>query len=134
MFRRSALSAVVLSLLLTPVALAGGWATTTLDQPVVELQAGQSYEIGYTVLQHGVTPVRDATPSIRARLASDLTYQVFPARAESKLGHYVATVSLPTAGDWTWEVDPHPFPIQPLGSIAVTASASATPPGCPSPA
>lgn len=64
----------------------------------------------------------------RAR-AGDLSayeYQVFPARAEGEPGHYVATVTLPAVGDWTWEVDPHSFPIQPLGSITVTAPAPAS--------
>lgn len=37
-------------------ALAGGWATTTLDEVPAELESGETYSIGYTILQHGKSP------------------------------------------------------------------------------
>ena len=114
-------------LLATPVG-AGGWATVTLDQLPSELRAGATHTLGYTILQHGVTPFAGSRSVIRARSASGQTL-TFPARPQGAPGHYLVDVTFPTAGTWTWEVVPEPFAPQPLGSIIVTrASAPALAP------
>jgi hypothetical protein len=101
------------------VALAGGFAVTTLDalpSPV----AGQTYRVGFMVRQHGVTPVRDATPAILVERGSERLR--FAAIADGPAGHYVANVTFPTDGEWTWSVDQAPFPMpQQLGTIRVAA-------------
>ena len=61
MFGRSIRAlALALGLLaaLAPPALAGGWAVTTLDGAPAVFRAGQSQTVGFTIRQHGVTPVR----------------------------------------------------------------------------
>jgi hypothetical protein len=108
-------------------ALAGGWAVTTLDAVPADLQAGQTYRIGYTIRQHGQRPFAGAATSIRITDADGRT-TVFKARPEGEVGHYVAEVRFPTAGVWQWDVDQDPFAPQALGTVRVGAAAAAAPP------
>ncbi len=104
--------------------MAGGWATVTLDQVPSDLRAGDTHRVGYTILQHGITPFRDSSTFIRARSNTGET-ATFRARPDGAAGHYVAEVRFPSAGSWTWEVVPEPFAPQALGSVAVQEAASA---------
>ena len=88
-------------LLATP-ALAGGWAVITLDELPGEIVAGQPLEIGFTVRQHGVTPLGDLTPNVYTR-QGDLKVNA-QAKAQGETGHYVATLIFPEAGEWTWSI------------------------------
>jgi cytochrome c2 len=109
-------------LLVTPV-LAGGWAVITLDELPGEIVAGQPIEIGFTVRQHGVTPMEGLTPTIHARQAGfTLTEQ---AKAQGETGHYVATLTFPQAGEWTWSIEAFTGnqPMPPLGVIEAPAVA-----------
>ena len=57
--RRYVLTVVLgigLALLSAGAALAGGWATTELDEPLPEFAAGGTWLIGFTILQHGAHP------------------------------------------------------------------------------
>ena len=117
-------AALVLSVLLAVPAAAGGWATVTLDKVPTELRAGTRHTLGYTILQHGVTPFSGSKSVVRARSASGQTV-TFAARAEGAPGHYVVDVTFPTAGAWTWEVVPEPFAPQPIGTITVTDAGAA---------
>jgi hypothetical protein len=114
MIRRAAaslaLTAVTLLVLAAP-ALAGGWAITSFDALPAEFRAGETYRLGYTVLQHGQTPVRNAQTAIRIRLQGGGETLSFPGRAEGAPGHYVAQVRFPTSGTWTWEVDQGGFTV-----------------------
>jgi hypothetical protein len=112
----SALAAAALMLAAYP-ALAGGWAVTTLDTlPADGLHARQSFVVGFTIRQHGVTPFNQATPRIRASLGdTNLSF----AATRDGTGHYVARVELPRAGTWTWAVDQTPFATQELGTLTV---------------
>jgi hypothetical protein len=59
MFRRSIIAftmVVVAMLALAAPALAGGWAVVTLDSLPREVRAGQSFQLGFVVRQHGITP------------------------------------------------------------------------------
>jgi len=59
MLRRSIFgfwAAIVALLALATPALAGGWAVVTLDSLPREVRAGASFQLGFTVLQHGKTP------------------------------------------------------------------------------
>jgi hypothetical protein len=102
-------------------ALAGGFAVTTLDPLPQAIQAGQTYQIGYMVRQHGVTPFVGGHPAVRiSRSGEELRFVGAP---EGAPGHYVSTVTFPSAGAWTWVVDQNPFPEpQKLGAIDVQAA------------
>jgi hypothetical protein len=107
---RRSLAAIPLALsallLLAASAAAGGWAdiradATTADEPPV---AGQPLTIGFTVLQHGVTPVSWVTPIVTARdLVSGATIDVTVAPSGPE-GHFAGSFTPTQAGYWTWSV------------------------------
>ena len=108
---------------------AGGWAVVTLD-PLGEAPiVGQPVSVGFTILQHGVTPYTTANASI---VVSDETGKTerFVATPQGQAGHHVALVTFPRRGTYRWEVIPDWFPKQSLGSIdvapSVTPSATVT--------
>src|SRR5256885_1676159 len=115
MARRAATSlalAVLALMVLAPPASAGGWAITSFDSLPGEFRAGQSYRLGYTVLQHGQAPVRDARTAIHIRSKATGEALSFPGQPQGAPGHYVAEVSFPSAGEWSWEVDQGSFTVQ----------------------
>jgi hypothetical protein len=99
-------SAGLLVLLVAAPALAGGWAEIKADaagttEPPIE---GQPTVIGFTVLQHGMTPAGWVHPTVHLQdIASGQTQEV-AATGEGVDGHFVASVVLPTAGFWSWSV------------------------------
>jgi hypothetical protein len=107
-------------------AVAGGWAVASLDA-IPDATAGQSVDVGFTVLQHGQTPaVLDSDVGIELILA-DGTMQFFPAVADGVPGHYVATVTFPdTAGSYQWNARMGWFGSYELGAIDVAASTSSS--------
>ena len=65
----SALGVIAVLLLMGGAAVAGGWAVTTLDPIAHQPVAGGSTPIGFTVRQHGATPIAiDNTAIIIVRL------------------------------------------------------------------
>lgn len=108
--------------LLAPVALGGGWAATSLDPVAGPVEPGQPTEIGYTVLQHGQTPVDVPDTAIVVRSEDGTT--VFPGRRSGPTGHYVATVTVPDDGAVEWSVRQGWFGEQPLGSLRVGGGAA----------
>jgi hypothetical protein len=97
---------------------AGGWAVSTLDSTPTPVP-GQPVEVGFTIRQHGVTPV-DIDHGVGITIvASDGTVQTFPATRSGAAGHYVATVVFPAAGDYTWSVQQGGFADQDLGRLTV---------------
>jgi hypothetical protein len=85
---------------------AGGWATIQADagnppQP----NAGEPFTFGFTVLQHGVTPAGWVeTPTFLGINGATGERVEAKAVAQGADGHFVATVTLPSAGYWTWQV------------------------------
>jgi hypothetical protein len=123
MIKKVLLLAAGLVLAAATPASAGGWAVSTLDAPPGQLSAGEDHHIGFTIRQHGVTPVNmgadEGTVGIRMVSGSGQTF-TFVAEQEGAVGHYVATVNVPSAGAWSWEVLQGWFEAQPLGAIDVT--------------
>lgn len=120
-----ALLAFAVPLIFTTPALAGGWAVTTVDElPADGIAAGQTYQIGYTIRQHGTTPVTGAHTEIRARSEAGGEWLVFQGMSGKLPGQYVVEAWFPTAGEWSWEVLQGPFGIQPLGSVTVAPPAA----------
>jgi cytochrome c2 len=102
-FRISIALALVLSLLLVLPVFAGGWAVITLDELPTNVVAGEPVTVGFTVLQHGRTPMTGIYPTVRANLFKDTEFMV-SAEPEGKPGHYVATLTFPKEGEWRWFV------------------------------
>lgn len=100
---------------------AGGWAVTTLDEVPVPVP-GEEVDVGFTIRQHGVTPV-DLEEGVGIEItASDGSERFFAAESDGVVGHYVATVVFPDAGSYTWAVRQGWFADQELGTIDVGAS------------
>lgn len=97
--------ALLLALMFTVPAFAGGWAIVNLDEWPANLVAGEATEIGFTVLQHGVTPVTGITPTISGTLTGSKETISVLAEAEGEPGHYVASLNFPKAGEWSWKID-----------------------------
>jgi hypothetical protein len=86
-----------------PVAAAvnGGWASSTLDE-APQAAPGEDTEIGFTILQHGRTPVNVDDVAVVIRVDGD--EQVSPAVQEGEVGHYVADVTFPPEGEYDWAI------------------------------
>jgi hypothetical protein len=106
---------------------AGGFAVTTLD-PLPALTPDEPSAVGFTIRQHGVTPVAlDGVRLVVHPEAGGAT-AVFEAVADGPLGHYVADVVVP-AGAYRWEVIQGMFGPQDLGPLVVATGGGAAPSG-----
>ena len=106
---------------------AGGWAVSSLDATPAPV-AGEEVQVGFTVRQHGVRPVNPGGEvGIEVRSGSGAVTE-FPARPEGPTGHYVADVTFPRAGRFTWQVVQGWFRAMDLGTIDV-APAGGVPDG-----
>jgi plastocyanin len=115
--------AILGALALAAPASAGGWATVELDEPLARVQIGEPVTIGFTVLQHGETPIDFATPHLTATHRESGEEFSADGRADGEVGHYVVEVTFPTAGEWKWRITPEPF--GPTSFPTVTAMTAA---------
>jgi hypothetical protein len=137
MLRRLGAAAAALgaTLLIASSALAGGMAIANLDATPGQPRVGEPLTIGFTALQHGVRPWTEGSVSVTARNQGTGESITADARAEGKPGHYVATLTFPSAGTWTWEIQMPLFMSSKFAPLTVlpAAAAPATQP-TPSPA
>lgn len=127
MIRRTFVVAVgVLVALLgfAPALHAGGWALTELD-PLPRISAGESAMIGFTILQHGRTPVAVDDVSIEVRDSSGVIMS-FEADPQATEGRYVAAVVFPHPGQYSWLVRQGWFGPHELGELRVKDGAVAS--------
>ena len=97
---------------------AGGWAVVTLDSIPDGLQAGVPTQIGFTVRQHGATPLAGLTPVVEARSTGGGSIRV-EAVDSGPTGHYAATLTLPSPGRWTWGIRGFGDALQPMPPLQV---------------
>jgi hypothetical protein len=115
--------AVLASLALASVALAGGWAQVTVKEAPIDPPAGGETTINLNVLQHGVTPVSWPTLNVVATDATSGAVVRAEAQAQGPVGSYVATIVFPRAGDWTLTFDSAELEME--GSVAMSVAAPA---------
>jgi mono/diheme cytochrome c family protein len=119
--------AVTLALVLAVPAFAGGWAVITLDELPTGVVAGEPFTVGFTVWQHGKTPMAGLDPAIIARSGDEkITVYV---KEQGKPGHYAVDVTLPTSGQWEWTI--HAFSMEqkmPVLSVAAPVGGVASAP------
>ena len=111
---------VVLAWLMVTVApaSAGGWAVSTLDE-VPSPRAGEAVDVGFTIRQHGVTPVNvDGEVGVELTAPTGRT-AFFSAGQAGAVGHYVARVVFAVDGEFHWAVRQDWFGEQDLGTIEV---------------
>jgi hypothetical protein len=123
-------------------ALAGGWATVTLDQMPGEIRAGETVHLSFVVRQHGETPIHYVAhlenapmePHLTARnLDTGETLRIAAERG-TEVGHFTLEVVFPSEGEWEWEITPEPLvgatEFKPLTVLPVAKKAKAdTSPG-----
>jgi mono/diheme cytochrome c family protein len=102
-FRVSFVLALLLAVVLAIPVFAGGWAVITLDKLPGGVVAGEPLTIGFTVLQHGRTPMNDLGPTLNIHLDKTNAF-VVPAKHDDKAGHYTATFTFPKEGNWSWSI------------------------------
>jgi hypothetical protein len=93
--------AALAALALASTALAGGWAQVTVPNLPIDPPAGEETTIEMTVLQHGVTAV--SWPRITVIATNEASGEVTTAQASARgpAGHYTATLTFPSEGQWT---------------------------------
>jgi mono/diheme cytochrome c family protein len=96
--------ALLLSLLVAVPAFAGGWAVIVLDELPSNIVAGQPATIGFTVLQHGRSPMDGLEPRIIANLFKEQEIVVH-AEPDGEPGHYTASLTFPKEGEWRWFIE-----------------------------
>jgi hypothetical protein len=111
--------ALLFALVFAFPAFAGGWAVITLDELPLNVVAGQPLTIGFTVLQHGITPMSGLDPTVTAKLTST-EEMVFHAEPKGDPGHYEATLKFPKEGNWEWSIQAFTMD-QPMPALNVAA-------------
>lgn len=135
------LALVAVAAVAAPVA-AGGWATATLDDTGSGgPPAGEPTEVGFTLRQHGQTPINWESATFVGTNAETGESVRAQARPSGGPGHYVATVTFPSSGEWTWHLELrdllYGLPDGSQGASAgqkLTVAAAATPPAAAEPA
>ncbi|MGB8982926.1 MAG: c-type cytochrome [Anaerolineales bacterium] len=116
--------ALLLSLVFAIPAFAGGWAVITLDELPTGVVAGKPLTVGFTVLQHGRTPMDGLEPTIVANLYKEQEFVVY-AEPDGEPGHYTATLTFPKEGEWRWIVRAFSMEQQmPMLAVAPPAAAA----------
>jgi hypothetical protein len=123
--RISLVLALLLSVLPILSAYAGGWAVITLDELPSGVVAGEPLTIGFTVLQHGRTPMGGLYPTVTANLFKDDEF-VVKATSDGTPGHYTATLTFPKEGDWQWSIQA--FTMDQAMPVLHVQAAGTTPP------
>jgi hypothetical protein len=106
---------LVLMLAVVPAVLAGGWAVITLDEMPGEIRPGEPWTVGFTVLQHGESPIHrfdDGSP-IQPKLTATNTATGERVEATGtptdEVGHFTVEVTFPSEGSWEWTIEPWPL-------------------------
>ncbi len=98
---------------------AGGWAIGSIDA-VPDARAGHTVDVGFTILQHGLTPV-DLADDVGVEIVlAEGTVEFFPATNAGATGRHVSEVTFPsTPGEYSWNLRMGWFGTQELGTLDV---------------
>ncbi len=91
---------------------AGGWSVATIDRLPDTVAVNQPVSVGFTVLAHGRTPVKDEKISAYAVNRKTGTTVEFTGR-QLKAGSFEVELNFPEAGRWRWVIScygSHPMP------------------------
>jgi hypothetical protein len=92
-----------------------------------DFEAGTPYRLDYSILGHGVEPMDFGQTTLRFHGPAGETI-VFPAESTAK-GQWTAEVTLPSAGEWRWEVLAGTQVLQTLGTLSVEPAPEPIPAG-----
>lgn len=116
--------ALCAALAVAGVATAGGYATATMDPPPDEPVAGEPVQLGFTLMQHGVTPTNwgRAVFSVIDIDTSERTS--YPATPSGAGGHWTVEVIFPAVGNYRFEVT-HDLQIESVNLTETTLAVGA---------
>jgi len=98
----------------------GGWAVVTVDDLPDYVVAGQPIRLSFVVRQHGMRLLDGLEPVVDAKLGSDAIAVKAKQTNAAESGRYVATLTLPRAGEWTLTIQSG-FGVQSTHSVALRA-------------
>jgi hypothetical protein len=125
-FPTAVLAALAATVLLAGTAFAGGWANAVMDEtPQDPPSAGEPITIGFTLLQHGVTPVDHGSTNVTVRNLETGQAVTVAARQEGPSGHWVAEITFPTDGRWRYSVTTTDLEVGMKGFDPVTIGSAA---------
>ena len=125
---RRAITGIVLTgtlIALSAPALAGGYAVVRLDEPPGDVLVATPWRFGFMVLQHDVTPNSDVTPVVHALHKETGEEVTATGQQEGAVGHFVAEVTFPRAGEWKWSIEPLPYAETSFETLTVLESPGA---------
>jgi plastocyanin len=125
---RRAITGIVIVFALVALAapvLAGGYAVVRLDEEPGEVAAEVPWRFGFMVRQHDITPTNDVTPVVRAQHTESGEEITATGEQEGPVGHFVAELTFPQAGEWKWSVMPEPFAETSFETLHVVAGLGA---------
>ena len=83
-------------------AFGGGWAVVTVEHLPEYAVTGQPLTLTFTVRQHGEEPMSGLKPRLEARFdGREVSALAAPTR---EAGQYVASLTLPSPGDWRFKI------------------------------
>lgn len=94
------LATIAAALVVTDVAQAGCFATVGIKPLPMAVAAGETWTVHATVMQHGMTPMRDAAPTVVVKSEAGVE-RAFSAVATNEVGRYRAEVVFPSSGTWS---------------------------------
>jgi hypothetical protein len=128
--RRLLIAVPLVFLALAATAFGGGWATVGMSSTPEGAKPGEPWVVDMKILQHGRTPLEGVHPSIT--IINGDARQTFNAKATKEPGVYRVSVTFPTTGLWSYQVDdgfisgqPHTFKAVRIGAPGTTTSAAA---------
>jgi hypothetical protein len=122
---RRAMAGLVLTgalVALSAPALGGGYAVVRLDEPPGDVLVATPWRFGFMVLQHDISPNSDVTPVVRALHKETGQEVTATGRQEGAVGHFVAEVTFPRAGEWKWSIEPLPYAETSFETLIVSES------------
>jgi len=129
--RRLLIAVPLVFLALAATAFGGGWATVGMSSTPEGAKPGEPWVVDMKVLQHGVTPLEGVHPSLT--IINGDARQTFNAKATKEPGVYRVSVTFPTKGLWSYQVDdgfisgrPHTFKAVEIGAPSTTTSTAPT--------
>jgi hypothetical protein len=114
---RLVIPAILILMTIAAPALGGGVTVVNFAEVPPDFEAGTPYRLDYSILGHGVEPIEVGHSTLQFHGPGGETV-IFPAESTAK-GQWTAEVTLPSAGEWRWEVLAGTEVLQTLGTLSV---------------
>ena len=124
--RRLLIAVPLLFLALAATAFGGGWATVGMSSTPEGTKPGDPWVVDMTILQHGRTPLQDLNPTLT--IVNGDARQTFNAKETAEPGVYRVSVTFPSSGLWSYEVNDGFISGQAHTFKAIQIGAPGTPP------